>query len=55
MILVQLLPLYDRVCISVCICTYIVDTLDLCSDLKNAEAAACCVAAALTTSSVNKM
>ena len=34
-------------CVDICI----VDTLDLCSDLRNAEVAACWVAAALTTSS----
>ena len=37
-------------CDRVCMYTYLVDTLDLCSDLKNAVAA-CCVAAALTTRS----
>lgn len=39
-----------HICISV-----IAVTLDLYSDFKNAEVTACCVAAALTTSSVNKI
>ena len=39
---------------NVCVCVKDVtsNTLDLYSDFKNAEVAACCVAAALTTASV---